>query len=60
METDFKAGDIVKLKTGGPDMNVERTIQTNEGPKVCCRWFVGSKPHEGRFSVTDVERVPKQ
>ncbi len=35
----LKLGDIVQLKSGGPDMTILR-IGTNDGSNVCdCAWF---------------------
>ncbi len=41
----FKAGDIVKLKSGGPEM----TVQSFGGSTVVCQWFAGKKLSLGRF-----------
>jgi uncharacterized protein YodC (DUF2158 family) len=57
METDFKTGDEVRSKLGGPKMVVERTVSTDEGPKVCCRWFIASKPQEAHFPPSELELV---
>ena len=45
---DFKVGDVVKLKSGGPDMTVsfvgEKTfLHGMKVPVVSCTWFVGKK-----------------
>ena len=32
---DFKPGDVVQLKSGGPLM----TVSINAGPAVTCEWF---------------------
>ncbi len=37
-ETDFKVGDVVQLKSGGPKMTVTET----GGCKVACSWFLGN------------------
>jgi len=36
----FESGSLVRLKSGGPIMTVDHTV--NEGSIVCC-WFDGSK-----------------
>ena len=38
----YQAGEVVCLKSGGPDMTIE-SVQTNAGPDaaiVTCVWFV--------------------
>ena len=35
----FKVGDIVCLKSGGPDMTVVEYSSINGTDKVKCRWF---------------------
>ena len=39
---DFKIGDVVKLKSGGPLMTVNGT----KGDDVWCRWFGGERGDE--------------
>ena len=38
METKFKVGDTVQLKSGGPIMTVSGFFET-DGPRVKCTWF---------------------
>jgi uncharacterized protein YodC (DUF2158 family) len=45
----FKVGDIVKLKSGGPDMTVTRIGTAGEEPMAWCVWFEGSKDVYGLF-----------
>ncbi len=52
---DFKEGDIVKLKSGGPDMTV--TNPKSLGDQVVCKWFAGSKVQEGKFHPDSLEHV---
>lgn len=35
----FKVGDIVCLKSGGPDMTVVECLSINGIDKIKCRWF---------------------
>ena len=45
---DFKIGDIVRLKSGGPSM----TVVEAAGPDiqyVSCAWFAGSRKEVGSF-----------
>lgn len=48
----FKAGDTVRLKSGGPDM----TVETVEGAYVFCAWFdKAHKPHARKFPMSALE-----
>ena len=53
-EDTFQAGDIVRLKSGGPDMTVE-TTDTPIGYK--CQWFAGKKLEWGFFPNKSLVRV---
>lgn len=44
--TAFNDGDVVKLKSGGPNMTVSFT---REDGQVWCVWFVGTKKNEAEF-----------
>ena len=47
-KADYKIGDIVILKSGGPDMTVKSTPETySAGYK--CQWFAGKKLEIGVF-----------
>ncbi|WP_071145766.1 YodC family protein [Bacteroides ihuae] len=51
MENEFKTGDIVILKSGGPKMTVE-SIDMRYGEKdakVLCTWFVINEKKSDRF-----------
>jgi uncharacterized protein YodC (DUF2158 family) len=39
MEDNFKTGDIVRLKSGGPNMTVEKYGNYHDGRKCLCKWF---------------------
>lgn len=54
-EMKFKSGDIVKLKSGGPDMTVQRYDKLNSGYR--CQWFAGKKLESGVFPENSVEFV---
>lgn len=47
--TTFNIGDIVQLKSGGPDMTVS-SIDTEEDECDCC-WFNGKKVESARFKA---------
>ncbi len=49
----FQIGDIVRLKSGGPDMTVNAVNVGVTGKQVYCVWFAGKK-HEGAQFHPDV------
>ena len=55
----FEVGDIVKLKSGGPEMTVHSVVPSQGGPYYDCQWFAGKKLEEGRFSGKSLESVDK-
>jgi uncharacterized protein YodC (DUF2158 family) len=55
---DFKVGDIVKLKSGGPDMTVQ-TVPDSGGRVFACQWFAGKKLEIGRFPGDSLDLVIK-
>lgn len=52
---EFKVGDIVKLKSGGPDMTVEGWSAYHGSFE--CQWFAGKKLDTGRFKFESLELV---
>lgn len=50
----FQIGDIVKLKSGGPDMTVQRL--TDAYGQYTCQWFAGKKLESGNFKEASLER----
>jgi uncharacterized protein YodC (DUF2158 family) len=49
---DFKPGDIVTLKSGGPKMTIERIYpRSSSNPEVIalCTWFDGAKSEHIEF-----------
>ena len=59
MPDQFKIGDTVKLKSGGPTMTIDSNTQAFAGvDKVYCTWFDASKKHNKQsFSVAALEAV---
>jgi len=52
----FKVGEIVRLKSGGPDMTVR--IAPEPPAKVyTCQWFAGKKLEQGTFPGDSLELV---
>ncbi len=62
----FKIGDVVELKSGGPDMTVTLVVDGNnpilamdKTDRVHTAWFDGNKKQEGIFPVEAIKRVQK-
>jgi uncharacterized protein YodC (DUF2158 family) len=51
-ENQWKPGDIVGVKSGGPSMTVARA----EMGKVFCEWFDGKSPMTGEFTPAVLEK----
>ncbi|HCQ8179606.1 YodC family protein [Morganella morganii] len=56
MSKKFKAGDIVRLKSGGPDMTIKAFTLT-QGEAYICQWFAGKKLEQGFFKEDSIELV---
>ncbi|WP_186206861.1 YodC family protein [Burkholderia gladioli] len=50
----LKIGDIVKLKSGGPDMTIHEIASDGEYQ---CQWFAGKKLESGWFKSEALQRV---
>jgi uncharacterized protein YodC (DUF2158 family) len=61
MEKDWKVGDVVRPKAGGPDMCIagfETDAASGERKKsAVCEWFVGKQSHTGSYQVEMLEFV---
>jgi uncharacterized protein YodC (DUF2158 family) len=60
---EFNIGDIVKLKSGGPDMTVKEVLanladQFNGSYR--CQWFAGKKLDVGVFPQESLSAVTKE
>ena len=55
---EFKVGDIVQLKSGGPKMTIEEISEMDNS--YCCKWFAGSKLQEGFFAASALIRVEEE
>jgi uncharacterized protein YodC (DUF2158 family) len=58
-QANFEVGNIVKLKSGGPDMTVQ-TVPEGSGSHYSCQWFAGKKLESGRFPADSLELVKAQ
>jgi uncharacterized protein YodC (DUF2158 family) len=51
MDQQWKPGDLVAVKSGGPTMTVARV----EADTVICEWFASGSPRNAAFSATVLE-----
>ena len=51
----MNVGEVVKLKSGGPQMTISRIEELNGAPHAVCAWFEGTKNNVGTFPVTSLE-----
>jgi uncharacterized protein YodC (DUF2158 family) len=50
-DPEIKPGDVVQLKSGGPQMTVTSVNQDEYGTSAFCVWFDGKKQSAGDFPV---------
>jgi uncharacterized protein YodC (DUF2158 family) len=58
MQVQFEAGDMVRLKNGGPPM----VVRSVSGDTAYCQWYAGQDVHQGTFlftSLQDINRLPR-
>ena len=55
MSEAIKAGDTVRLKSGGPVMTVNQVGDHYGTLTAWCAWFDGTKAINGTFPVTSLE-----
>jgi len=53
MSEEFKTGDSVCLKSGGPKMTVSREMSDEN---ILCQWFAGKKLEKGVFPKESLEK----
>ena len=51
MAEQFKAGDVVQLKSGGPKMTIREIENWDGGPRAWCKWFHGNDSKEDVFPL---------
>ena len=49
---EFKPGDVVVLRSGGPSM----TVAAVDGPVASCQWFDGKEPKQKDFLMIVLEK----
>ncbi|WP_347574871.1 DUF2158 domain-containing protein [Sphingomonas sp. Ant20] len=59
IEMDFKAGDTVQLKSGGPIMTVDQIGQRMHSSvdSAWCQWFEKTKLEKGVFPLTSLTKA---
>jgi uncharacterized protein YodC (DUF2158 family) len=57
MASDFKPGDVVKLKSGGPKMTIDGIDDYTGGRFAKCPWFDGTMNKEKLFSLASLKHV---
>lgn len=55
--SNFKVGDVVKLKSGGPQMTVS---ETNDAEMLECTWFDSSNELKTAFFKAEVVKEDKK
>jgi uncharacterized protein YodC (DUF2158 family) len=55
-QTTFDIGDIVQLKSGGPEMTVQ-SVPTSTGTLHKCQWFAGKKLEVGLFPYASLNTI---
>jgi len=55
MAEEFKAGDTVRLKSGGPAMTVNWVADEQGTMAAYCTWFAGTKKESATFPVTSLK-----
>ena len=51
----FKVGEVVRLKTGGPEMTIEAIDA--KSPDVICTWLAENDPQHSRFKSLTLRKV---
>jgi uncharacterized protein YodC (DUF2158 family) len=59
--SEFKPGDVVRLKSGGPAMTVDEIEKKGTAVSVFCFWFDGAQLEDGEFAPASLALVaPEQ
>lgn len=54
---EWKVGDLVKLKSGGPQMTVTHVRERYGAKTIYCAWFVSTKKEEAEFPPDSLEKA---
>ncbi len=60
MSHKIKKGDVVCLKSGGPEMTVEKIEQKTEGEAAHCSWFSRNTRQTEYFDIETLKLVGKK
>ncbi len=63
MANEFKNGEVVQLKSGGPNMVVDHTgptVPNGTKLRVWCEWFDGKKKVRDNFAPDSPRVVPEK
>jgi uncharacterized protein YodC (DUF2158 family) len=52
-EEQFEAGDVVRLKSGGPPM----VVRAVSGDTAYCQWYAGVDLHQGTFLFSSLRDI---
>jgi uncharacterized protein YodC (DUF2158 family) len=52
----FEAGDVVRLKAGGPPM----VVRAVSGDTAYCQWYAGVDLHQGTFLFTSLRDIGRE
>jgi uncharacterized protein YodC (DUF2158 family) len=53
----LKSGDVVQLKSGGPDMTVNFVENDGATEVAGCSWFINNKKESSRFPTATLKLV---
>jgi len=61
-DVEFKPGDIVVLKSGGPEMTIDKISKASyeSMESAVCVWFEGKKKCSELFKLTSLELASKK
>ena len=58
MAEQWKEGEVVRLKSGGPKMIVDRVVHySDDSTSVYCVWFDDNKKQECNFPPNGLEKI---
>ncbi len=59
MQSRFQVGEIVMLKSGGPEMTVSQIANNRGAPLIRTTWFEGSELKRGQFPEESLKSTKK-